>query len=702
MPPPAVSTSARARPRVSVIVPFAGNVTAAARTVAAIDTVRLGPHDEVVLADSTPANVVAALDLPAGWRLVHARGEASPARARNAGALQAMGDWLLFVDSDCRPEPDLIEAYLGAEIPADCGLVAGRIDNAMPGSPAVRAQVSRRVRDQSAGVGAPVPAWAHTANLLVRREVWSSLGGFLEGILNAEDVDFCWRAQRAGWTLAYNDHAVVTHERPASLRGLWRRRVAQVASERWLHRRWPEVPAPSRAPGRALLRSVLAVPAFLLTGRVKRARMEAMDGLMATADIVGQGASNRARPLPCAQARADRVAVHVWVDQFPVLSETFVVGEIRELAALGHPVEVLALERPAAPALGVHDVAVRYVEDDTGWDRVRAFAWLAARHPVGVVGDRLAALRWRAHETVPGLWVLAPALRRLSHDQRARIHVHFAAHMALSALRARRLTGRRWSLTAHAYDIYLMPRNLEEKLRSADIVTSGCDYTVRDLRTLAGPEHADHIHRIVMGVDPAQFARGRPYPHDATVVAIGRLVEKKGFSTLIRAAAEPALASVLDQVTIVGDGPLRQALQAEIDDLGLGGIVQLRGKLEPAAVRDALEDAAILAMPCVVARDGDRDSMPVVVKEALAMEIPVVVSDEVGLPELARPQFARVVPPGDHVALARALADLLALPPQTREQMGRAGRAFVTEHANIRLETARLSALLDPARRMPG
>ncbi len=77
------------------------------------------------------------------------------------------------------------------------------------------------------------------------------------------------------------------------------------------------------------------------------------------------------------------------------------------------------------------------------------------------------------------------------------------------------------------------------------------------------------------------------------------------------------------------------------------------------------------------------------------MEVPVVVTDEVGLPELARPEFARVVPPGDPAALASALAELLDMPVEERAAMGAAGRAYVIEHANVARETARLSTLLE-------
>lgn len=202
-----------------------------------------------------------------------------------------------------------------------------------------------------------------------------------------------------------------------------------------------------------------------------------------------------------------------------------------------------------------------------------------------------------------------------------------------------------------------------------------------------------------MGVDPKRFLRQRPHADTRRVLAIGRLVEKKGFVHLIRAAAEPALAGVLERIVIVGAGPLRARLQEEIDQLGLGDAVRLTGRREPDEVRALLESADVLAMPCVVAADGDRDSMPVVVKEALAMEVPVVVSDEVGLPELVRPEFGRIVPPGDAAQLAAALAELLELPPERRAEMGLAGRAFVLEHANVHVETGRLSQLLEHAGR---
>ncbi|MBA2350067.1 MAG: glycosyltransferase [Solirubrobacterales bacterium] len=386
--------------------------------------------------------------------------------------------------------------------------------------------------------------------------------------------------------------------------------------------------------------------------------------------------------------------LELWCDAFPVVSETFVVGEARELSALGHPLSVCARHRPEHPAVDAGDVPVRYAEDEPRGRRAFALATVVLCHPVRCLADLLARRRWRREEHPTPLRQLAPALVRLMRAPQTRVHVHFAGPAALDAMRAGRILGRPWSLTAHAYDIYRTPRNLREKLRGATLVTSGCDYTVRDLKALAGPEHAERIHRVVMGVDAERFRRTGLPDEPPAVLAVGRLVEKKGFLHLIRAVADPALAGALARLEIVGDGPLRAELTAEVERLGLSGVVELVGRREASEVRVALERAAVLVMPCVVAADGDRDSMPVVVKEALAMELPVVVSDEVGLPELARPEFARLVPPGDPRALAAALSELLSRTPQERAAMGRAGRAFVTEHANLRRETARLSDLL--------
>lgn len=388
--------------------------------------------------------------------------------------------------------------------------------------------------------------------------------------------------------------------------------------------------------------------------------------------------------------------IAVLLDHYPALSETFVINELRALRDLGHRLHVESGAPAGQPGPAAEGVPVTSLADDGLVRRLVDLVWVAGRFPRATLGDLRARRGWRREEHVRPLRVLAPQLRRIARRQDEVLHVHFAAGAALDALRIGRFLGVPYTLTAHAYDIYLRPRNLREKLRTARFSTSGCTYTVEDLRRIAGAG-APPVHRVVMGVDLERFERRTAPASEPHVLAVGRLVEKKGFATLVRAAALPAFRDVGGRVTIVGDGPLRPELAAEIEAHGLDGVVTLAGSRSPEEIRELLEEAAVLAMPCVVAADGDRDSMPVVVKEALAMEVPVVVSDEVGLPELVRPEFGLLVPPGDAAALSEALAAVLRQSVQQRAAMGRAGRAFVGEHAELRRESARLARLLREA-----
>src|SRR5205807_5768724 len=124
---------------------------------------------------------------------------------------------------------------------------------------------------------------------------------------------------------------------------------------------------------------------------------------------------------------------------------------------------------------------------------------------------------WRAEEPVRPLHRLAPAARRAVKASDDHLHAHFAAGAALDAMRVSLLLGRPYSVTAHAYDIYLEPANLAEKLERAAFATSGCEYTVRSLRAVA-PAAAARIHEVIMGVDGEFFTRRRPHPGGRTVV----------------------------------------------------------------------------------------------------------------------------------------------------------------------------------------
>jgi glycosyltransferase involved in cell wall biosynthesis len=370
------------------------------------------------------------------------------------------------------------------------------------------------------------------------------------------------------------------------------------------------------------------------------------------------------------------------LDQWPELSETFVVNELQALRRLGHDVRVQAARKaphpnPEAPA----DVDVRLLGDA----HLRDLLWLAPRRPRACAADLLRRRRWRREEWARPLRALAGPARRIIEGSDEHLHAHFAAGAALDALRLAALTGRPFSVTAHAYDIFASPRNLREKLERAGAVFSGCDYNVVRLRELA--PRAD-VHEIVMGVDASAFGRHDPPPGGRSILAVGRLVEKKGFDVLVEAAGR--LADVT--VRIIGDGPLRGALAEQI--AATAAPVELLGSRPPAEVLAAMARADVLAMPCVVARDGDRDSMPVVVKEAMALGRLIVASAEVGLPECVLAPWGFLAAPGDPHELAAALGAALELGPEERLRAGHAARAWVREHADVDRETAAMAAVI--------
>ena len=371
----------------------------------------------------------------------------------------------------------------------------------------------------------------------------------------------------------------------------------------------------------------------------------------------------------------DRPPICLLVDGFPVRSETFVGAEARELTRLDHPVRIEA----ATGGDGVEhpdDPQVSRREDDSEGIRRAALRWLLFAHPLRCLCDVLARRRWRKQEWAPPLREIAPVARRVADAGERHLHAHFAAGSALTAMRVARLLGLTYSVTAHGYDVFLSPANLREKLERAAVAFTVCEYNARHLRELAPDAR---IEVVVMGVDPTVFRRVGEHPGGRTVLAIGRLVEKKGFEVL----AEAATRLRDTRVVIAGEGPRREALE--------NTDVELIGAVDHARVRSLLEAVDVLAMPCVVAADGDRDSMPVVVKEAMAMELLVVASDEVGLPECVGPPWGRLVPPGDPDALAAALEEVLAYEPEERAAAGFEGRQWVLAHADVSVETRRVS-----------
>jgi GT2 family glycosyltransferase len=278
------------RPPVTVIVPFYGDGRAASQTMQALAALELRDGDELLVADNTPGGVLAAR-FRQGFRTAVVR---QPYSARNEAAARAANDWLLFTDADCRPRPDLLDAYFEPSPGERAGALAGEIVAAHDGHPtlAQRYAADRRLLSSELFLAHPYKPMAVTANLLVRRATFEAIGGFAEGIRSGGDADLCWRLQDAGWTLEHRPGALVGHEHRATVRALLRQAARTAAGSRWLEQRHPGFHA-NAGSGRRAVRALAGTVAWPLRGKPERGAFKAIELLVIGTEHVGRLAGNR-------------------------------------------------------------------------------------------------------------------------------------------------------------------------------------------------------------------------------------------------------------------------------------------------------------------------------------------------------------------------------------------------------------------------
>ncbi len=410
---------------------------------------------------------------------------------------------------------------------------------------------------------------------------------------------------------------------------------------------------------------------------------------------------SRARP-----ARGPLRAAYV-LKMFPRLSETFVLNEILELERQGSLLSVFSLRKPDNgrfhPALGELRAKVEYAPEwklSSLWSSLRGSPLLAPRRRarLGHAVARLLSL------DVAEPWLrlaegIALAERALASGTR-HIHAHFATSATEVAMIASELTGIPYSFTAHAKDVYretVSPALFSEKVRRARFVVTVTRAAADHVRTRLLSRDAGLARKVRLlhnGVDLGLFRPIAPSPSRdggvPLVLSIGRLVEKKGFPVLIEACAALRRKRVPFRCEIVGDGEERAALEARARALGLGGTVRFLGALTHDEVRERLGRAALVALPCVVGADGNRDSLPTVLLEAMACGLPVVSTPVGGIPEIVDPgKNGLLVPEADPKALAGAM-EALARDPGRRRAFGAAAR----EKAEARFDLRRNVAVL--------
>jgi glycosyltransferase involved in cell wall biosynthesis len=269
------------------------------------------------------------------------------------------------------------------------------------------------------------------------------------------------------------------------------------------------------------------------------------------------------------------------------------------------------------------------------------------------------------------------------------VHGYFAHVPTEVAARAARRLGVPYGFSVHAVDARKVAQSdLAERARDAACVIACNPDVAGDLRRAGAP-----VHLIPHGVDLERF-RPTPPPNGEvlSLLAVGRLVPKKGFPVLIEAASR-LLAPFC--MRIVGDGPERDALERQIAAAGLEDRVELAGPRTHDDLPAEYATADIVVVPSVMDATGDRDGLPNVVLEAMSSARPVIASDVGAVTSaIVDGRTGVVVRPGDAAALAGAL-EFLVDQPEWRKRLGREARARVERDFELHSCTTRLRHFLE-------
>ena len=365
--------------------------------------------------------------------------------------------------------------------------------------------------------------------------------------------------------------------------------------------------------------------------------------------------------------------------QYPMLSQTFVRNEVHGLRELGATVDVVSIERGDS----VH-IDADWAGDFRllGRPRLRRaildHIWFAVRHPRSYRRYLFAVARLRDYWRL-ALQRLPTEARRLRSACRPHVcHTHFAWDTASPAAYLSRLLDVPASVTVHANDIYVAnQRALCTRLDHFDRVVTVCNFNVGLLSGMGVSSIGDgDVEVVPCGVDVPDGSTPDPASPRPEIVSVGRLVDKKGFDSLIR-----AIALVREQLPhvgamIVGEGPERPVLNELIAELGLEDNVTLVGAKSHGATLELIERAKVFCLASQRARDGDCDALPVVIREAMVRGVPVISTRVAGIPETIDEEVGWLVDPRSPAQLAHAITSALC-DDEERVRRGLAARARV-------------------------
>jgi colanic acid/amylovoran biosynthesis glycosyltransferase len=379
------------------------------------------------------------------------------------------------------------------------------------------------------------------------------------------------------------------------------------------------------------------------------------------------------------------------VKRYPRFSETFIVNEILAHERAGLELEIISLYPPNDThfqnTLSRVKAPVTYLSSS---GLKAAEFWNALTQASCVVPGLFSRLSHSKYEEPSEVYQAALLAKLVKEKKIDHLHAHFASTATSVARLASHLADVPYSFTAHAKDIFhesVVENELSQKLLDASAVVTVSDYNVTFLQENYA---VSHLHRIYNGLELDTFSFEAPVQRSPFIVGVGRLVEKKGFSDLLEACALLTKRGLMFRCEIIGDGEERQGLEQRIKQLSLENHVRLLGARPQQEVITKIQEASVFALPCVIGEDGNRDGLPTVLLEAMALGTPCVSTDVTGIPEILRHEKTGLeVPQRDPLALAAALERLLRDKP-LQMQLALNARALIEKEFDIERNAAKL------------
>jgi colanic acid/amylovoran biosynthesis glycosyltransferase len=411
---------------------------------------------------------------------------------------------------------------------------------------------------------------------------------------------------------------------------------------------------------------------------------------------------------------SEPIRIAYLVSTYPAVSLTFILREVQKLRSANFEIHVASINPPECAANGMTSAeqseaaATFYIKREGVRGALSAHSTVFLNSPKAYLMGLCFALRlggtdlrrlvfafcYFVEAIILGHWMESQDLRHL--------HVHFANPASTVGLILSRSFPIKFSVTVHGPDEFYdtLGQNLAEKMAGASFVCCIGQFARSQLMKLSPPSDWGKFEIGPLGVDPQLFAPRpfRAYPDSLELLCVGRLVPAKGQYILLSVIKRLVKSYPNIRLRLVGDGPDRKGLERSIASNGLSQWVTLEGSVNQDRICDYYRQADIFVLPSFA------EGIPVVLMEAMAMEVPCVSTFVAGIPELIRNEIDGIlVAPSDDQELARAVQRLID-DPELRRRLGAAGRRRIIEKYDLDRNIARLAEIFTNrirVRRMP-